>query len=34
MEFYEAIKKSYPLYNFAMVTDGGVSDKKTIFKYI
>ncbi len=32
--FMKQYKKSYPLYNFAMVTDGGVSDKKTIFKYI
>ena len=32
--FMKQYKKSYPLYNFAMVSDGGDSDKKTIFKYI
>ena len=32
--FMKQYKKSYPLHNFAMVTDGEGSDKKTIFKYI
>ena len=32
--FMRQYKKSYPLHNFAMVTDGEGSDKKTIFKYI
>ena len=31
MKFY---KKSYPLYNFALVSDLPKSDKKTIFRYI
>jgi hypothetical protein len=32
--FMKQYKKSYPLYNFAMVSDSPKSDKKTIFRYI
>ncbi len=32
--FMKQYKKSYPLYNFAMVSDLPKSDKPTIFKYI
>ena len=32
--FMKQYKKSYPLYNFALVSDFLKSDKKTIFRYI
>ena len=32
--FMKQYKKSYPLYNFALVSDTPKSDKPTIFKYI
>ena len=32
--YMKQYKKSYPLYNFALVTDELKSDKKTIFRYI
>ena len=32
--FMKSYKKSYPLYNFALVSDIPKSDKKTIFRYI
>ena len=32
--FMKQYKKSYPLYNFALVTDTPKSEKRTIFKYI
>lgn len=32
--FMKSYKKSYPLYNFALVSDSPKSEKKTIFKYI
>ncbi|MDI1495589.1 MAG: putative membrane protein [Cenarchaeum symbiont of Oopsacas minuta] len=32
--YMKQYKKAYPLYNFAMVADGGTTEKKTIFKYI
>ena len=32
--FMKQYKKSYPLYNFALVSDLPRSDKRTIFKYI
>jgi len=32
--FMKQYKKSYPLYNFAMVSDLPNSEKKTIFKYL
>lgn len=32
--YMKQYKKSYPLYNFALVTDNPKSDKKTIFRYI
>ena len=32
--YMKQYKKSYPLYNFALVTDEPLSDKKTIFRYI
>ena len=32
--FMKSYKKSYPLYNFALVSDLPNSEKKTIFKYI
>jgi len=32
--FMKQYKKSFPLYNFALVSDMPKSDKKTIFKYI
>ncbi len=32
--FMKNYKKSYPLYNFALVTDTPNSERKTIFKYI
>jgi hypothetical protein len=32
--FMKQYKKSYPLYNFALVSDNPKSDKKTIFRYI
>ena len=32
--FMKSYKKSYPLYNFALVSDMPKSDKKTIFRYI
>ena len=32
--YMKQYKKSYPLYNFALVTDEPKSDKKTIFRYI
>lgn len=32
--FMKQYKKSYPLYNFALVSENTKSDKKTIFRYI
>ena len=32
--YMKQYKKSYPLYNFALVSDNPKSDKKTIFRYI
>ena len=32
--YMKQYKLSYPLYNFALVTDNQISDKKTIFRYI
>lgn len=32
--FMKQYKKSYPLYNFALVTDGKNAEKRTIFRYI
>lgn len=32
--YMKQYKKSYPLYNFALVSDNPQSDKKTIFRYI
>ena len=32
--YMKQYKKSYPLYNFALISDNSKSDKKTIFRYI